>query len=377
MRRINSRTRSQRSLGMLWWGLIVIPTKPFTVVVTDQGFLSILYNDSISADVRGWIKGLWGSKKVEDGLLATYNLCRDPKISSPTCISFVRSNGNASGQPQTVNGAPVDNLTFLTGHEDGSVCMWDWSVQAEDISAVKSIPLKFGTYLGLWFLHLGLRGSKAVAVVVDNKTVAIWDGVSTGLSSVKVLVAPGNMPDIANGGSDRGSYNGLRRSSSSVWSMNGMFDQSMVRSTVIAFSNHSDQVLATGEPDGAVNIWYLDPKTRRALLTHPDRSFSNIAVLAIGWSSDDGAVVSLCEDKRVTVHGADSGELIWIHDLWMISPPLKVASFVSGARQLSAVDVYGSLTVVNLHWKVALVESSGVQQNAFGSIEECVDFLCV
>ncbi|KAJ3073363.1 hypothetical protein HDU98_001712 [Podochytrium sp. JEL0797] len=348
------------------------PTKPFTVVLTDQGYLSVLYNDSISSE-RGWIKGLWKSKKVEDGLIATYNLCRDPKITSPTSVAFVKANV-AAGQPQAVNGVPVDYLSFVTGHEDGGVFLWDWSTLAEDIVQVQSIQLGYGRISEL--VTAGAALSKSVAVVVDDRTVVLWDGVSSDAGSALVVVPPGNMPV---GGSERSSQAGpihqVRRSSSSVWSTTGIYDQNMARSTVVAFSNHSDQILATGEPDGYVNVWFLETLKKRALVTHPERrssGSSTFPILAMGWSVDDGAIACLSEDKRVTIHGVESGELLWIHDLWMVAPLLKVASFVGGSRQLSCVDVYGTFTLVNLHGKWPSPKTAAANKTRLGAFKNAI-----
>ncbi|KAJ3132458.1 NUAK SNF1-like kinase 1 [Physocladia obscura] len=329
------------------------PEKPFTVVVTDLGYLSLLYNDTISVDSRRWITGLWNSKKVGEGLVATYNIWKDDSYTSPTCVAFVLNSG--VNQPPNINGTPVEYLTFATGHEDGSLRVWEWSSLAEDLILAKNVNLKFGRITSL--VPAG-SGSKSMAVTVDDSTVVIWDGVSKDTRSLAVLISP---DDVSASPTDRTSFGGskLRHSSSSVWSSSGISDQKINRPTVIAFSNYSDKLVATGDSNGSVVIWSLEAKTKRLLITHPDKIASFIAIMAICWSADDGTVVSLCEDKRITIHGADTGELIWIHDIWMISPQLKVASFVTGARQLSLIDIYGSFTLVNLHGKWPASKSAG------------------
>ncbi|KAJ3195138.1 NUAK SNF1-like kinase 1, partial [Entophlyctis luteolus] len=212
-------------------------------------------------------------------------------------------------------------------------------------------------------------GSKTVAVTVDDSTVAIWDGLTPSTKSVSVIIPPRDVSPTV----ERSSFlsTKFRRSSSSVWSSSNLSDQNVDRPTVVAFSNLSDRIFATGEADGAVTIWSLDLKLKRELLTHADKPGSPFGVMSFGWSLDDGALVTLCEDKRITIHNSETGELVWIHEIWMISPPLKLASFVTGARQLGVMDIYGSFTLVNLHGKWPL-SKSGSSKTRFGAIRNAL-----
>ncbi|KAJ3357529.1 NUAK SNF1-like kinase 1, partial [Entophlyctis luteolus] len=338
--------------------------KPFTVVVTDQGYLSLLYNENISVEGKGWMKGLWNSKKVGDGLLATYSVWRDEDYTSPSAVAFLSNYG--TNLPATVNGSAVEHLTIATGHEDGSLRIWEWSSIAEDLSLLLHLPFKFGRITSIVPSNMG---SKTVAVTVDDSTVAIWDGLTPSTKSVSVIIPPRDVSPAV----ERSSFlsTKFRRSSSSVWSSSNLSDQNVDRPTVVAFSNLSDRIFATGEADGAVTIWSLDLKLKRELLTHADKPGSPFGVMSFGWSLDDGALVTLCEDKRITIHNSETGELVWIHEIWMISPPLKLASFVTGARQLGVMDIYGSFTLVNLHGKWPL-SKSGSSKTRFGAIRNAL-----
>ncbi|KAJ3251999.1 hypothetical protein HDU77_005497 [Chytriomyces hyalinus] len=341
------------------------PDKPFTIVVTDQGQVTLLYNDNISIDQRAWIKGLWNSKKVEDGLIASLDLRELSTISCPTSVTFVPTTVTAVNPKETPVG---EILTFVTGHEDGSLHLWEWSPQTFEPKPLKSLHLKHGRVTSLSSAH---GGSHAVAATLDEKTVVIWDGNSEDLDALTVLIYPVELSS-----NERGSLsmaaNYQRWSSSSLWSTNGLSDYSVSRPTAVAFSSSNDKHVATGESEGQATIWFLDSKTKRTLMTHPDKQSSKFSILAICWSSDDATVASFSEDKRVTVHNTSTGDLVWVHDLWMISSPPKVACFVFGARHLSVLDIYGSLTLVHLHGKWPSSKAFASSKTRLGAVRNLI-----
>ncbi|KAI8616410.1 WD40-repeat-containing domain protein [Chytriomyces sp. MP71] len=334
--------------GLMYKDLVVAiashPEKPFTAVVTDKGQLTLLYNDSISLDPRKWIRGLWTTKKVEDGLIASFNLCQG----SPTSVVFVPT-APVAGDRNGVN-LNAETLSFVTGHEDGMLFLWEWSsmLQTDEIQPMRSMKLNNGRITSLAGAH---AGSHTVAATLDETTVVIWDGKSNDLGSVSVLIAPVDSNNF-NRGSVSMASNHHRWSASSLWSSTGLSDYSLSRPTIVSFSSTSDKVLVTGDEGGIITIWSLESKMKRQLVSHPDKPSAHYAVIALSWSLDDATVVSLSEDKRISIHNAGTGELVWVHDLWMITTPLKTAAFVFGARQLSIIDIYGSLTLVQLHGKV-------------------------
>ncbi|KAJ3238719.1 hypothetical protein HDU81_007299 [Chytriomyces hyalinus] len=357
------------SKGAMYKDMVVAisnhPDKPFTIVVTDQGQVTLLYNDNISIDQRAWIKGLWNSKKVEDGLIASLDLRELSTISCPTSVTFVPTTLTAVNPKDTPVG---EILTFVTGHEDGSLHLWEWSPQTFDPKPVKSLHLKHGRVTSLSAAN---GGSHAVAATLDEKTVVIWDGNSEDLDALTVLIYP-----VEVSSNERGSLsmaaNYHRWSSSSLWSSNGLSDSNLSRPTAVAFSSSNDKHVATGESEGQTTIWFLDSKTKRTLMTHPDKQSSSFSILAICWSTDDATVASFSEDKRVTVHNTSTGDLVWVHDLWMISSPPKVACFVFGARHLSVLDIYGSLTLVHLHGKWPSSKAFASSKTRLGAVRNLI-----
>jgi WD40 repeat protein len=336
-------------------GIATHPTKPFIGTVTDLGTFCLLAADRMPDEPGTWVGALWstafgkGVGKDDDGRLFTFNVKAAGAQSSPTCIAFLPTSATSITSPTMTTSqssphpAPTESAVFATGHEDGSIYVWEWS-PASDTKAMKPIitlRLNVGRITSITAAN---TGSRRIAFTMDDSAVVIWNGDNDDPESAFVLVPPISYDDEV-------SVSSARLSSASARSFNQPTSSwNLDRPCAVAFSRTKDHLLATGSVNtGTVTIWNCVDKVRRFLLMPSSVENKPAPIMAIGWAMDDASIVSVSEDKKAVVHNTVTGDVVWVHDLWMIKPPLNVVSLSHGARHLSAVDHDGEMTIIHLH----------------------------
>ncbi|KAJ3012870.1 UNVERIFIED_CONTAM: hypothetical protein HDU68_000983 [Siphonaria sp. JEL0065] len=333
-------------------GLAAHPSKPIVASVTNNGNLTLLYAEQAFHE-KGWTGALRSvfSRKVEGGYSVSFNVMKEGHYISPSCIVFLHSvsatvNGIAEGSASEI-------LSFAVGYEDGTVSVWDWNSSTSLSELIPSVTIKLGVGRITSITSTNIASSRRLALTVDDSTVVLWDGVSTDPHTVQVLVQP---TEVTNSyiSMSPGPKLRNRRSVTSIMSITGLLERNSDHSVAVAFSNTQEQLLATGETDGMITIWNTEAKVKRSLLIHSN-DILPAPVTAIAWATDDAALVSLTEDKRVAIHNTVTGNIVWIHDLWIVSPRVNCAAFANNARDLVVLDHEGGLTTIHLHgdWPTA------------------------
>ncbi|KAJ1554878.1 NACHT domain- and WD repeat-containing protein 1, partial [Cladochytrium tenue] len=373
-------------------GIATHPARPLMAVVTDLGNLSLVSVDRLPDEPATWVGSLltsaFGRGFRDDEKVLNFNVRRAGAQAGPTCVAFLPgswsskvdsptlpgSNLSSSPQPNAPQSqaAKLDLIAFATGHEDGSICIWEWFPGADplDLSPRVTLSLNAGRVTSLVPCK---TGEKTVAFTIDDTAVVVWDGTSDDPESAMVLIPPKdfvkeeedyNRRSVLSVRSSVASFPGSRPRSvetiNSVATGTGAPSQKVWnedRPCAVAFAHTRSQLLATGGMrDGMITIWNTEAKVKRNLLTPASQDPKPIpAIMAISWSSDDATIVSVVEDKQVCVHNTVTGHLVWVHDLWMIRPRLNIAAFGTAGRHLSVVDHDGELTVIQLHgdWPTA------------------------
>ncbi|KAI9350231.1 hypothetical protein BDR26DRAFT_1003855 [Obelidium mucronatum] len=333
-------------------GIASHPTKAIVASVTNNGNLTLLYAEQAFHE-KGWTGALRSvfTKKVDGGYSISFNVMRDGHFVSPSCVTFLHSNSaTANG---VTEGSASEILSFAVGYEDGSAAIWDWNSNLSLSDMLPSIRIQLGVGRITSITATNIPSSRRLALTVDDNTILLWDGVSTDTQLVQVLVQPSEITNSYISMSP-GPKLRTRRSVTSIMSITGLLERNSDHSVAIAFSNTQEQLLATGETDGMITIWNTEAKVKRSLLIHSN-DILPAPVTAIAWASDDAALVSLTEDKRVAIHNTVTGNIVWIHDLWMVSARVNSAAFANNARDLVVLDHDGGLTAIHLHgdWPTA------------------------
>ncbi|KAJ3066681.1 hypothetical protein HDU98_010025 [Podochytrium sp. JEL0797] len=333
-------------------GLAAHLTKPVVASVTNNGNLTLLYAEQAFHE-KGWTGALKSAFSKKEGVYSvSFNVMRDGGYISPSCIAFLNS------ESATVNGIAEGSvseiLSFAVGYEDGTVSIWDWNSSTSLAGLVPTVTLKLGVGRVTSIVATNIASSRAVALTVDDGCVLLWDGVSSNVNSVEVLVQPSEVGNNTYISMRAGPKLKNRRSVTSIMSITGLLERNSDHAVAVVFSNTQGQLLATGETDGMITIWNTEAKVKRSLLIHSN-DILPAPVTAIAWASDDAAIVSLTEDKRVAIHNTVTGNIVWIHELWMVSPHINCASFANSARDLVVLDHEGGLTSIHLHgdWPTA------------------------
>ncbi|KAJ3137431.1 hypothetical protein HK100_000644 [Physocladia obscura] len=332
-------------------GIASHPAKPIVASVTNNGNLTLLYAEQAFHE-KGWTGAIKSvlTKKVDVGYSVSLNVMKEGLI-SPSCVTFLDSASFAAN-----GGASGDILSFAVGFEDGTVSIWDWNSAESMAQLLPTVTLNLQVGRVSSLTPTNIPTSRRLAVTVDDGTLLLWEGLSSSTfeDSIQVLVQPGEVND---------SYISMRpatklhnrRSVTSILSITGLLERNTDRAIAIAFSNTQEQLLATGETDGMITIWNTEAKVKRSLLIHTT-DIVPAPVTAIAWAADDAALVSLTEDKRVAIHNTVTGNIVWIHDLWMIPGRVNNASFSVGARELAILDHDGTITCIQIHgeWPTSL-----------------------
>ncbi|KAJ3201658.1 hypothetical protein HDU82_007951 [Entophlyctis luteolus] len=318
-------------------------TKPIIATVTNNGNLTLLYAEQAYHE-KGWTGTIRSvlSRRRESGYKVSFSVMKEGLI-SPSSIAFLDSaSAVAAGATSTDSG---QTLSFAVGYEDGSVSIWDWisSNSIVDLSPTVTLKLKTGRISSI--VPTNIQTSRRLAITIDDSVLLLWDGISSDPKSVVVLVQQ-ETPDPSVMKSS--AKMNTRRSVTSIRSITELYERNSDRPIPVAFSNTQEQLLATGETDGEITIWNTEAKVKRNLLIHTT-DILPAPISAIAWASDDAALVSMTDDKRIAIHNTVTGSVVWIHDLWMITSNVKSASFASGARELSVLDHESGLTCIRLH----------------------------
>ncbi|KAI8614997.1 hypothetical protein BC830DRAFT_335801 [Chytriomyces sp. MP71] len=330
-------------------------TKPIVATVTNNGNLTLIYAEQAFHE-KGWsgkLKGVF-NKKVDGGYAVSLNVMKGQNsYISPSCVAFLDSAAAVANGTVTASAAEV--LSFAVGYEDGSVSIWDW-VSSESLSQLRpTVTLDLGVGRITSITPTNIPTCRRLALTVDDSTVVLWEGLTSGLESLQVLVSPFEVSEsyISMKPAEKRAAN--RRSTSSVMSITGLLDRNSDRPVGIAFSNTQDQLLATSETDGMITIWNTEAKVKRSLLISSNEVFP-APVTALAWAADDAAIVSVTEDKRISIHNTVTGNIVWLHDLWMVGPRVNAAAFTTDARDLAILDREGVLTTIHLHgdWPTAV-----------------------
>ncbi|KAI9362480.1 hypothetical protein DFJ73DRAFT_812542 [Zopfochytrium polystomum] len=391
-------------------GIATHPARPLMGVVTDLGNLCLLSVDKLPDEPATWVGALlssaFGRGIRDDEKVLTFNVRQAGSQAGPTCITFTPSSSwatlDAASMPGSVtaNGAPTtgqpgggptkaDILTFATGHEDGSISVWEWfpGLDPLDLSPRLTLRLNAGRVTSLVPCNTGER---TMAFTIDDSAVVVWDGSSDDPETAMVLIPPKDY--VKEEDHNRRSVSSVRSSVSSfrqrprsvetiasavpgappprVWNQD--------RPCPVAFARTRSHLLATGgTKDGTITIWNTEAKVKRNLLTVGSQDILPIPpVMAIAWSVDDATIVSISEDKHICIHNTVTGHLIWVHDLWMVKPRLNVAAFSLAGRHLGVIDHDGEFTSVQLNgdWPTAATASSPTAASP-GSAAFSVSFL--
>ncbi|ORY40233.1 hypothetical protein BCR33DRAFT_373036 [Rhizoclosmatium globosum] len=290
---------------------------------------------------------------------------REGGFISPSCVGFLNSTSAViSG---VAEGSASEILSFAVGYEDGSVAVWDWNSGTSLSALVPTVTLKLGVGRITSITATNISSSRYLALTVEDQTILLWDGITSDASAVEVLVQPtavtNNYISMAPGPKMKN-----RRSVTSIMSITGLLERNSDQPVPVAFSNTQEQLLATGEADGQVTIWNTEAKVKRSLLIHSN-DILPAPVISIAWAVDDAALVSLTEDKRVAIHNTVTGNIVWIHDLWMVAPRVTCAAFGAVARELVVLDHEGGLTSVYLHGDWPTASNADV----FSPIKDTID----
>ncbi|KAJ3211260.1 hypothetical protein HDU67_004656 [Dinochytrium kinnereticum] len=337
-------------------GIASHATKPLLAAVTDVGNVTLFTADRMPDEPGTWVGALWtstfGKSKLDDGRVMAFNVREAGTQAGASCITFLNQFVNpnpphSAGGPATSPGGNAEVIVFATGHEDGSVSIWEWAPGTDplDLSPVVTLRLNAGRITSLTASNFASASpGNRLAVTVDDTAVLVWDGANDDPESAIILIPPTDSGD-----DDRLSSAMSPVSRLSVQSRNAVVPWNLDRPCAVAFSRTKELLLATGSIQGTVIIWNVESKVRRVLLTPSSMDARPAPIMCLGWSSDDAAIVSVSEDKRVCIHNTVTGDLVWVHSLWMVSARLNVASLAAGGRQLSLVDHDGELIVIQLH----------------------------
>ncbi|KAJ3346507.1 hypothetical protein HDU83_002906 [Entophlyctis luteolus] len=323
-------------------------TKPIVATVTNNGNLTLLYAE-LAYHEKGWTGAIRSvlSRRREGGYKVSFSVMKEGFI-SPSSIAFLDSASAASNSNRTTSGESGQILSFAVGYEDGTVSIYDWNSANSVMDLSPTVTIKLNTGRVTSIVPTNVSTSRRVAITIEDSVLVLWDGVSSDAKKVVVLVHQDAEPSSVT------KFNN-RRSVTSIKSISGTFERNPDKPIPVAFSNTQEQLLATGETDGEITIWNTDAKVKRNLLIHTAEIFP-APIVAIAWASDDAALVSMTEDKRIAIHNTVTGNVVWIHDLWMITSNVKSAAFTNGARELAVLDHAGVLGCIRLHgdWPTSL-----------------------
>ncbi|KAJ3192491.1 NACHT domain- and WD repeat-containing protein 1 [Irineochytrium annulatum] len=328
---------TQRKRKDIILGIASHPTKPLMAAVTDSGNVTLIAADRMPDEPGTWVGSLWtsafGKAKLEDDKVMTFNAREAGTQAGTTCITFLPSAG-APLTPQTTT-APTESLLFATGHEDGSVSVWEWNATIDplDLSPAVTLRLNAGRITSLVASELvpPKSSNRYMAITVDDTAVLLWNGVNDDPESALVLVPPLDT-------TEEDQLSNISQSRVSVFAKQQGGEWNLNRPCAVAFSRTKELVLAAGSVAGTIAIWNIENKARVILMTPSSVEQKPAPIMAIAWAADDAALVSASEDKRISIHNTVTGDLVWVHSLWMVVPRLNVAAFTSGARQLAIVD---------------------------------------
>ncbi|KAJ1549003.1 hypothetical protein HK405_011421 [Cladochytrium tenue] len=329
------------SSGHVVLGMAAHPNRPLVAVVTGSNEVRMFHAGRAVEGPGAWMGSFLSSALGFGPRLGETEIALDVQaglfLSEATCVAFLCSSGAAKGSPTTpipvagVLGLSDEAVPFAVGYEDGLVGIWEWHPGAEPPAS--KLSLKVMLHLGGGIVTSVVPcnvGGNTLALTVDNTAVLVWDGTNPDPSSLQVLVSPSN-PVLQ--GDDR---------------------DADPKCVPIAFARTLAHILATGsQTDGTISIWNTRDKVTQKLLTLGSLDPDPAPILALSWSADDAALVSVAADARVYVHSSVSADLVWAHELWMTHEappqPLAAAAFASGGRMLAALSANGHLTSVKLH----------------------------
>ncbi|KAJ3104296.1 hypothetical protein HDU97_009372 [Phlyctochytrium planicorne] len=355
-------------------GIASHATKPLVAAVTDSGNVTLFTADKMPDEPGTWVGALWtstfGKSRLEDGQVMAFNVREAGTQAGASCVTFLNQFVNPAGV--AANGAVSpggtnEMIVFATGHEDGSISVWEWMPGTDplDLSPTVTLRLNAGRITSLTASNVTSNSpGNRIAVTVDDTAVLVWDGANDDPESALILIPP----PYDGSDEDRLSSATSPMSRFSVQTKLAALPWNLDRPCAVAFSRTKELLLATGSVQGTVIIWNVESKVRRVLLTPSSMDTRPAPIMCVGWATDDAAIVSISEDKRVCVHNTVTGDLVWVHSLWMVSARLNVASLAMGARQLALVDHDGDLIVVQLHgdWPTALnaAKAAGTAPNS-------------
>ncbi|KAJ3328780.1 hypothetical protein HDU76_009314, partial [Blyttiomyces sp. JEL0837] len=347
-------------------GVSTHPSKPIIAVVTDLGNLCLLSADRLPDEPATWVGALWSTafgKVKDDEKIMSFNVRQAGAQAGATCVSFLPVVGTQQAhpsprRPSNANATReyVEVFSFATGHEDGSVAIWEWyaNVDPLDLSPKLVLRLNAGRVTSLVPSN---TGNHKMAFTIDDTAVLVWDGQTDDPDGVTVLIPPQDYnKEEENRNSVASAKHMIHRySTASIRSVIGGVSWNLDRPCAVAFARTKENLLATGSNEGTITVWNTEAGVRRSLLTPSGLEIRPAPIMAIGWSVDDAALASISEDKRISIHNTVTGDLVWIHELWMIQEHLSVAVFSIGARHLATVDHTGEMTVLMLHgdWPTA------------------------
>ncbi|KAJ3405897.1 hypothetical protein HDU80_000607 [Chytriomyces hyalinus] len=333
-------------------------TKPIVGSVTNNGNLTLIYAEQAFHE-KGWsgaLKSVFNKRVGGGGYAVTLNVMKQQQqgaFISPSALCFLDSASAVANGIVAASASEI--LSFAVGYEDGTVAFYDWvtSNSLSQLVPTVILDLRIGRITSI--TPTNIPTCRRVALTVDDSTVVLWEGLADVPEQLHVLVSPFEVSEsyISMKPAEKRLAN--RRSTSSIMSITGLLDRNSDRPVAVAYSSTQEQLLATSETDGMITIWNTEAKVKRSLLIHSTDVFP-APVTAIAWAADDAAIISLTEDKRISIHNTVTGNIVWLHDLWMISPRVNAANFTPGARDLAILDHEGAVTTLQLHgdWPTAV-----------------------
>ncbi|KAJ3101685.1 hypothetical protein HDU96_009904 [Phlyctochytrium bullatum] len=348
-------------------GIASHATKPLLAAVTDVGNVTLFTADKMPDEPGTWVGALWsstfGKRGADDGRIMAFNVREAGTQAGASCVAFLNQfvSPSPNGAPSSASspGPATEAIVFATGHEDGSVSIWEWVPGTDplDLSPTVTLRLNAGRITSLTASNVASPNrSNRLALTVDDTAVLVWDGINDDPESALILIPPAESgeEERLSAVSPAARFSVQSRHATTSWNLD--------RPCAVAFSRTKELLLATGSTQGTVIIWNVESKVRRVLLTPSSMDVKPAPIMCINWANDDASIVSVSEDKRVCIHNTVTGDLVWVHSLWMVSARLNVATLAAGARHLALVDHDGELIVINLHgdWPNAHTAAKGI-----------------
>ena len=309
-----------------------ISPKPLIACISESGTVSLVSVGNMGTS-SSWVGSVGSLISKRLGLntdvaktITQFNTLKLGTQSNPTFIAFFASSTSKA-----------EVISFVTGHEDGSVSIWECLVSSVDTTSSLQMTLRLN--LGrITKITVSNSGNRTMAIALEGTVIILWNGLDDDPeTSVKVLVPPNDT---------HGHFYSELRSDIQQFSQ------------PIEFSHSQDSLLATGTTKGTIVLWNTNASVSQTLqcvtpTNNPTPSSS--PVVAIAWSFDDATIASITHDSALTLHDTVTAQVIWTYSLAIIPSPLANVCFSSTARDVSLLSIDGTLTVFHLNgtWPVA------------------------